>query len=262
MRDGAPDAPAMLLLSNAAAPMTLWDPVIPALAGSFRVIRVDPLGQGTAGGYDVPAQVRRVGEALDRLGVRQVTAVGHSSGGYLATALAERRPGTVTALALINTGPGPDAKIPDGLLLRFLQAPVPGRLLWRLRTADTIRKAARTGFTRPVEIPDTLIQHTLGMTYQALSGTMRGYWDYLSERSVPDRLAALGLPLLVIFGAEDRRWRSESAAGYRAVPGARVTMLPGVGHTPLVEDPRTTAGLLLDFAGECWSPGRERKMEP
>lgn len=57
----------------------------------------------------------------------------------------------------------------------------------------------------------------------------------------------LGLPVLVIFGADDQRWRSSSAAAYHAVPGARVEMLPGVGHTPMMEDPETTGSLLLDF---------------
>lgn len=61
------------------------------------------------------------------------------------------------------------------------------------------------------------------------------------------RLASIGKPLLVIFGEEDRRWRSSSAADYRAVPGARVEMLPGVGHTPILEDPVRTASRLLAF---------------
>ena len=44
------------------------------------------------------------------------------------------------------------------------------------------------------------------------------------------------------------RWRSSSAAAYRDVPGARVELLPGVGHTPMLEDPQTTGTLLLRFA--------------
>jgi pimeloyl-ACP methyl ester carboxylesterase len=92
-----------------------------------------------------------------------------------------------------------------------------------------------------------MIQDTMAMTHRAFAGTASGSRDYITERSLPDRLSQLGIPLLVIFGAEDGRWYSSSAAGYRAVPGARVEMLPGVGHTPIVEDPETTAKLLLDF---------------
>jgi pimeloyl-ACP methyl ester carboxylesterase len=251
VQDGRPGAPALLLIQNAATPIALWDPVVAALAGACHVIRVDLLGQGwprLAAGYDVPAQASRAGAALDGLGVGRVTVIGHSSGGMVATALAEQRPGQVAALALINTGPSTDAKIPDPPVTRLLTAPLAGPLLWRLKTEGTIRKAARSGFTRPVHIPDAVIAHVQGMTYRSFTATMRAYWDYLRQRSIPDRITGLGLPVLVIFGADDRRWRSASAAAYRDVPGARVELLPGVGHTPMVEDPPATAKLLLDFA--------------
>jgi pimeloyl-ACP methyl ester carboxylesterase len=256
VQDGSPGAPPLLLIQNAAAPIALWDPVVPSLAGAHHVIRADLLGHGRSGpaaGYDVPAQARRAGAALDRLGAGRVTVIGHSSGGMVATALAGQRPGQVAAIVLINTGPSPDAKIPDPLAARLLNAPLAGRLLWRLKTEATIRKAARTAFTRPVDIPDAFITHMQAMTYRSFTATMHGYWDYLSQQSIPDRIAALGLPVLVIFGTDDRRWRSSSAADYRAVPGARVELLPGVGHTPLVEDPQTTAKLVLDFASASTS---------
>ncbi len=51
----------------------------------------------------------------------------------------------------------------------------------------------------------------------------------------------------MIFGQDDRRWRSSSAADYRAVPGAIVELLPGLGHSPNLEDPPRTAVPLLAF---------------
>jgi pimeloyl-ACP methyl ester carboxylesterase len=258
VEDGNREAPALLLLSNAAAPTAIWDPVVPLLAGAHRVIRVDLLSRGSPaspdGGYDIPTLARRVAATLDRLGVSRVTVIGHSSGCTVAAALAEQRPDAVVALALIDFGPSLDAKIPEGLLFRLLLAPATGWLLWRLRTEASIRKAAQSGFTRPVEIPDAFIEQTLGMTHRDFVGAMRAPLSYLGQRSLPGRLTALGLPVLVIFGADDGRWRSSSAAAYRVVPGARVELLPGVGHTPMMEDPQTTGKLLLDFTEAAEHP--------
>ena len=258
VEDGRPGAPGLLLIHGTAGSAAWWDPVIPALAGAYRVIRVDLLGHGRssspAGGYGIPAHARRVGAALDRLGAGRVTVIGHSMGCMVATALAEQRPGTVVALVLIDMGPSLDAAMPEGLLVRLLLARFPGRLLWRLRSEAIIRKAMRTAFTRPVDIPGAIIEAALGMTHRALAGTARGSLDYLRQRSLPGRLATLGLPVLVIFGTEDARYPSSSAAAYRVVPGARVELLPGVGHTPMLEDPQTTSDLLLEFAAAAARP--------
>ena len=257
VEDGRPGAPAVLLIHGTAASASWWDLVIPRLAGACRVIRVDLAGHGrstAAGGYDIPAQARRAGAVLDRLGAGQVTAIGHSTGGCVATALAEQRPGLVSALALIDIGPDLDAYMSQGLLGRLLLAPLPGRLLWRLRTEATIRKALASAFTRPIDIPQTIIEATMRMTHRALATTSRASDDYLKQQSLPSRLTALGLPVLVIFGTDDHRCRSSSAAAYRAVPGARVELLPGVGHTPMLEDPQTTGKLLLDFAAAAGHP--------
>ena len=252
VEDGKPGAPGLLLIHGSAGSTAWWDPVVPALAGACRVIRVDLLGHGRssspAGGYGILAQARRVGATLDRLGAGRVTAVGHSMGCMVATALAEQRPDKVAALVLIDMGPSLDAAIPEGLLVRLLLARFPGRLLWRLRSEATIRTAMRSAFARPTDVPGAIIEATLGMTHQALAGTARGSEDYLRQQSLPARLTALGVPVLVIFGTEDARYPSSSAAAYRVVPGARVELLPGVGHTPMMEDPQTTGTLLLEFA--------------
>jgi pimeloyl-ACP methyl ester carboxylesterase len=191
---------------------------------------------------------------LDSLGVSQATVVGHSSGCTVATALAEQRPGAVAGLALIDSGPSLEAKIPERPLFRLVLTQFPGRLLWRLRTEASVRKAVRTGFTRPVDFPAAFVEHALEMTHQDFVGAMRGPLAYLGQRSLPDRLTPLGIPLLVIFGTDDQRWRSSLASAYQAVPGARVELLPGLGHSPMLEDPQTTGKLLLDFASSAGHP--------
>src|SRR6266540_3065186 len=201
-QDGPRDAPALVLIHGLGSSTRWWDRVVPMLARSYHVIRIDLLGHGRSakpagGGYAIPQQGRRVGQALDRLGVKHTIVVGHSTGGAVATALAEQRGDLVTALALID-----DAR---------------------------------------------------GVTYHALTAASRATHDYLKQRPLPDRLTALGKPLLVIFGEQDQRWRPSSAGLYRAVAGARVELLPGVGHSPIFEDPPRTAALLLTFISSVLS---------
>ncbi|TDD25539.1 alpha/beta fold hydrolase [Nonomuraea diastatica] len=245
-QDGPRDAPALLLIHGSASSIRSWDALVPMLTAAHRVIRIDLLGHGRSAkpadrSYALPEQGRRVGVALDRLGVERALVAGHSSGGAVATALTEQRPGLVSALALINTGPSLGAFIaPETAAI--------GPSQWPL-TDEQIRQFARPAFSRPgYQIPDELLDEVRSMTYHTLTTTMQATSAYLEERALPDRLRALGKPLLVIFGEDDRRWRSSSAAGYRIVPGARVEMLPGLGHTPILEDPQRTAAPLLAFA--------------
>jgi pimeloyl-ACP methyl ester carboxylesterase len=69
-QDGPHDAPALVLIHGTGASTRWWDRVVPALAKSYHVIRIDLLGHGRSakpagGGYAIPQQARRVGQALD-----------------------------------------------------------------------------------------------------------------------------------------------------------------------------------------------------
>ncbi|MFV5992610.1 alpha/beta fold hydrolase [Streptomyces sp. NPDC056231] len=52
----------------------------------------------------------------------------------------------------------------------------------------------------------------------------------------------------MILGSHDRRRQPSSAQDYRRVPDARIEILDGVGHTPVIEDPDTAGALLHGFA--------------
>lgn len=273
VHDGPQQAPLLLLIHGSGASGGFWSPMVPALAGHRHVIRVDLPGCGQsppAPSYGVPVQAGRVAALLDDLGLGQVAAVGHSSGGYVATALAEQRPDLVRSLALISTGPSLDALLPQPALLRVLLAPPLGGLLWSRRSDAMIRKGISATVARPVDIPDDLVAEVRGITYRAFRTVLRRNTAYLTERRMPERLTALEVPVLVIFGAADPRWEPSSAHQYDSVPKARIELLPGVGHIPILEAPEATSELLLGFTATdrwhrpvplkprlvtCWPPG-------
>ncbi|MER6159567.1 alpha/beta hydrolase [Streptomyces sp. NPDC001868] len=248
---GPRQAPPLVLIHGSGFSGGSWSPVVPALAEQHHVIRVDLPGHGQsppAPSYDVPAQAGRLAAVLDGLGLRTITVAGHSSGGYIATALAEQRPDLVGSLALISSGPSCDALLPQPALLRMLIAPPLGPLLWPIRSDAMLRKGVTAVCNRPVDVPDSLVAEVRGIGYRTLRTVLRRNTAYITERSVPDRLTDLDVPVLVIFGAADRRWDPSSAHQYDTVPNARVEQLPDVGHLPMLEAPETTAKLLLDFA--------------
>ncbi|MFD0898841.1 alpha/beta fold hydrolase [Actinomadura sediminis] len=251
VRDGSREAAPLLLVHGSGASGGSWSPVVPALAGHHHLVRVDLPGCGQsppAESYDVPDHARRVAAVLDELGLERVTVVGHSSGGYVATALAEQRPDLVRSIALISTGPRPDALLAQPLVLRVLLGPPVGPLLWSRRSDAMIRRGIEATAVRPVDVPDDMVAELRSTTYSTFRAALRKNTAYIAERSLPGRLAALGVPVLVIFGAADPRWEPSSARRYDEVPGARVEMLPGVGHMPMLEAPETTGELLLQFA--------------
>jgi pimeloyl-ACP methyl ester carboxylesterase len=251
VHDGPRQGPVLLLIHGSGASGAFWGPVVPALAERHHLIRVDLPGCGQsppAPSYAVPEQAARVAAMLDGLGVRDVVAVGHSSGGYVATALAEQRPDVVRSLALVSTGPSLDALLPEPLLLRALLAPPFGPVLWSLRSSAMIRQGIGSMFARPVDVPDDAVADVRSITYRAFRKVLRCNSEYIWERGVPERLAGLKVPVLVIFGAADPRWAPSSAQRYATVARARVEFLAGVGHVPMFEAPERTSELLAGFA--------------
>ncbi|MET9555334.1 alpha/beta hydrolase [Streptomyces sp. NPDC006645] len=248
---GPRHAPPLVLIHGSGFSGGSWSPVVPALADRYHVVRVDLPGHGQsppAPSYDVPAQAGRLAAVLDELALRPATVAGHSSGGYIATALTEQRPDLVGSLALISSGPSPDALLPQPVVLRMLIAPPLGPLLWPIRSDAMLRKGMSAVCHRPVDIPDGLVAEARGTGYRTFRNVLRRNTAYIAERGVPERLAALDVPVLVIFGAADRRWDPSSAHQYDTVPNARVEQLPDVGHLPMFEAPETTGELLLAFA--------------
>ena len=248
--DGPADAPAVVLLHGFACSLRWWDKVTPALARDHRVIRFDLLGHGGSEkpkeGYGIEHQARLVGAALDRLGVRRAAVVGHSMGGSVATALAEQRPTLVESMVILDSpSKHGDAELPFTARLGFV--PVLGQAINQVVPDAMIRSGLESAFADGFDVPDQFVDDFRDMTYTSYDDSHRGSDDYSDQSGLAERLSDESLPLLVIYGSEDDLVDPESAQGYRTVPGARIVVLDGVGHSPHVERPAATARLIQNF---------------
>lgn len=90
----------------------MWEPFIPSLSKKNRIICIDLLGHGKTEcmGYvhNMELMAETVQAILNHLNIKNATIVGHSMGGYVALAFAEKNPKSVNGLCLMNSTPNSD----------------------------------------------------------------------------------------------------------------------------------------------------------
>jgi pimeloyl-ACP methyl ester carboxylesterase len=254
---GDPADPAVLLIMGLAGPLNWWDTDLCAMIADrgFHVIRYDnrDVGRSTKlsslGGTRrgvVRTYVRRgatvpysmsdlaadAAGLLDHLGVEQAHVTGVSMGGMIAQTLAIEHPERVLSLVSIMSTSG-------GRLVGW-QDPRLFPMLLRGRAAtreEAIEQSVRTWAVigspdYPTPADDT--RRRAAETFergQSASGVIRQMQAVLAQ---PDRAEALGrvaVPTLVVHGLADRLVHvSGGRATARAVPGAELMLVPGMGH--------------------------------
>ncbi|MEX0972515.1 MAG: alpha/beta fold hydrolase [Solirubrobacterales bacterium] len=231
-----------------------WDRMTPRLLRRHRVVAIDLLGHGgsekPSSGYSIGNQADIVAEALNRLGVRGATVVGHSLGGSVAVALGERSPQLVERIAIVDTRSSAADEGDLGPIAALAFAPLIGDALWRIKPDFAIRGGLEVAFAPGFDVPDSFVDNVKQMTYSAYDDSAGGFDEYTGEASLAERTAATGKPLLVIMGAEEQIIddpRAALAAYSAAVPDAQTELIDGVGHSPNVEAPARTAALILGF---------------
>jgi pimeloyl-ACP methyl ester carboxylesterase len=249
---GPRDAPAIVLLHCYTCSIHWWAKLEPLLTDDRRVISIDLIGHGGSekprDGYSAADQADQVAAALRRVGVRRALLVGQSLGGPIATVLAERHPTLARGIVIMDSSPSEGyADLP--FTARLATTPVVGEALWHVTPDDLIREGLSDAFVDGFDVPDEFVEGFKAMTYTSFDKA-----DELTDLedtdwSLPRKLTRTGLPVLVIFGEEDTvvTPADEAAGEYREIPGARVVLLPGVGHTPQVEAPGKSAALIRRF---------------
>jgi pimeloyl-ACP methyl ester carboxylesterase len=206
-----------------------WQHQIEAFGPTHRVVAPDLRGLGESEASEGPTSMARFADDLEhllrQLGTGPVVLVGHSMGGYVALAFQDRHPGLLRGLVLVGTRAGADA---------------PEAAAKRRAAAERVR---REGISSVVDdmAPKMLAVGTadgnrLGqvraLMQSASAAGVAGALLGMAER--PDatpRLGRIGVPTLVITGAEDTVIPpSESEVLARSIPGADLEVIPRAGH--------------------------------
>lgn len=202
-------------------------------------VRLEHFAYPVGGKPDWELWTRQVAARMQRLGTRLLA--GESFGGALAQKTALLQPQAVGALFLISTftrEPEPFAaalgRVAARRLPGFLMRPVARALAgWKL--AGTLRGEDRRKF----------LYRFSRLDFADLAGRL----ELLRGFDTAGTLAELKLPLEVLCGERDPISANPAQLqAWRALPGCRLHVLPGLGHLAAAEAPAQTGALLADWA--------------
>jgi pyruvate dehydrogenase E2 component (dihydrolipoamide acetyltransferase) len=223
---------AVLLLHGFGGDLNNWLFAAPALAEGHTVYALELPGHGGSskdvGPGDLDFLVDAVAQFLDSVGVGRAHLVGHSLGGLVAASVALRDPGRALSLTLVASA-GLGEEINGEYLDGFISA----------GSRRELKPALELLFADSGQVTRQLVDDVL--KYKRIDGVdaaLRSIADHVfgdgrQHVLVADQLAELGVPLLVVWGEQDRIIPPEHA---RHVPStAQVHVLAGSGHSPHME---------------------------
>jgi pimeloyl-ACP methyl ester carboxylesterase len=234
----------VVLLHGLFAEKDHWVDFARPLTGHYRVIAPDLPGFGESGrhadqSYGYAAQVVRLGQLLDALGLEQVHLAGSSMGGTIAVLFALQHPERVASVALIGSPHGirsPQASEMD----RRIDA---GQAPLVARTPEQFEDMLSLVFAQRPFLPWPVLQASRASAMAQADSDQRVWNGQLADRYLLDaRIAELRARTFVLWGEADQVFHVSGAQALRSrLPAADVQLLPGIGHLPMMEAPRASA---------------------
>lgn len=222
------------------------------LTPHFRVLVPDLPGFGDAGrrhdaSYAMADQARRLRDFLDGLGIVRAHLGGNSMGGFIAAQFAGMWPGRVASVWLIDAA-GTAAAYETGMVRHYRET---GEMPLLVRREADFGAVLDATMSRPPFMPGFLRRHY----------GQRGAADHALHTSILRQLhaspllesqfASIDVPALVVWGAEDEVLHPAGAQALRELfPQARVRVMDGIGHLPMLEAPRQCARDYIAFRRE------------
>lgn len=240
------EGPAAIFLHGFPLDHSLWLDQLKGLAHVRHCIAPDLRGFGRSDPTVDPVLTMEmladdVAGLMAALGVDHADVVGLSMGGYVALALWELRPEVVRSLALLDTragADGPEARAGrDAMIDRILDG-------GRQALADEMVRGllGRSPARRAQARLRSMIE---GTRYETLVASLEGMRDRKDRSAL---LPTISVPTLVCGGEEDTLIPPDRARELAAaIPGARITIVPGAGHLTALEAPDAVNQALIEL---------------
>lgn len=237
--DSGGDGPPLVLLHPGVGDSRIWEPVLAALAASYRVIRYDARGFGESPAPEVKfSLLRDLTAVLDHFGVERAALVGCSQGGGSALGLALAQPERVSALVLLCPG------IPGFPMTDEEEAAMIGPDTAAAIEADYARAHA----AGDVDALAAVVQKIWGasgaapaVTEQARSAARASIAAgdlELEDPPVFGRLGEIAVPAALMVGDADYPPLVEANRQAAArIPGCEFLFVPGMDHYPPLREP-------------------------
>lgn len=230
---------------------TMWAPQEAHFSRRFRVVTVDLRGHGES---DAPLwhssleqYADDVNGLLDHLAIERAVLIGLSMGGYVNFAFYRKYARRVQALVLADTRAAADSA--EARTGRFNLAQAAYRK--GAEAVAEIMLPKLLGATSIVEQPGIVRQVRHMIETCEVSGIVV---DSMAMAERPDSMSLLSLircPTLVLVGEEDHTTPpSEARLMAQAIPGARLSVIPGAGHMSNLEQPDLFNQVVATFAEE------------
>lgn len=247
----------LLLLHGFTGRGTSWGDHARALARLARVITVDLPGHGRSGTagpgrMTVERTADDLARILRRLDPAPADVIGYSLGARIALRLAVDHPDAVARLVLESPSAGLETAAEraarrgadEALAQRIEQDGVePFVIEWERQ--PVFASHAALPMARAARIRAIRLRNSATGLAASLRGAGQGSMEPLF-----DHLAGIDRPTLVVAGALDERGGPRAERIAAGIPGARLAIVDGAGHTPHDEQPSTFRRLAIDFLQE------------
>ena len=225
-----------------------WEPTIAALGERYRALAPDIRGHGAAAGAR-PVDVPSVQADVLALAPGRFALAGYSMGGRIALSVAVAAPERVSRLVLVGASPG--LSDPDE---RRARRAADEALADRIEGEGIEAFAARWSSLplwagQPPAVAAAAHAERLAQSPAGLAAALRGLGTGTME-PLRDRLPSLTMPVSLIVGERDAKFRALAERMAAALPGARLHVVAGAGHAVQLEQPEAVAALLSADPGE------------